>query len=212
MNKLIGISAVLVVYGSAWAGVQEDDLVRLAQSGVDTNVLTAYINSAKGPYHLTSDQIIELKDLGVPSTVISEALRHSPDELTATAVPEVSPSVPIAPALATTTPAAPTPPVAPAPPRVADTASVVVTTPQVVEVYPYPYSVAYYEWWPYAFEVGWWWPGYLWGPGVHFYGRGYWHGTPAGFRSGGYFGRGGVRGFSGERGFRGGGGRGGGRR
>jgi hypothetical protein len=76
MKRLLGIGTVLLVYGVIWAGTQEDDLLSLARSGIDEGVLISYIDAAKGPYHLTPDQIIQLKDLGVSSKAISEALRH----------------------------------------------------------------------------------------------------------------------------------------
>ena len=76
MNKLVIIGVIAMVYGVAWAGTQEDDLISLAKSGLDEQVLISYIDAAKAPYHLTPDQIVQLKDLGASSKVISEALRH----------------------------------------------------------------------------------------------------------------------------------------
>jgi hypothetical protein len=60
----------------AWAQADYDDLVKLIQSGVDDEVLLAYIESSPAPFDLTADEILNLKDLGVSSKVISEALRH----------------------------------------------------------------------------------------------------------------------------------------
>ncbi len=76
MNKFLIIGAIAAACGVAWAGTQEDDLLSLAKSGLDEQVLISYIDAAKGPYHLTPDQIVQLKDLGASSKVISEALRH----------------------------------------------------------------------------------------------------------------------------------------
>ena len=76
MKALTGLIGVLLVSGSAWAGAQETNLINLAKSGVDSNVLIAYIDNEKGPYHLTTDQIISLKKLGVSSNVMAAAIRH----------------------------------------------------------------------------------------------------------------------------------------
>ena len=53
-----------------------DDLIALAKSGVDEEVVKAYIENAIGPFTLTSDEVVTLKDLGVPSKLIVEALGH----------------------------------------------------------------------------------------------------------------------------------------
>ncbi len=73
--------------GAAPASSGADDLIRMARSGVDEEVLTAYIDAAPGSFELSADDIITLKDLGVPSQVINEALRHGrasePDSVSA---------------------------------------------------------------------------------------------------------------------------------
>lgn len=53
-----------------------DDLIALAKSGVDEEVVKAYIENSATPFALTSADIVTLKDLGVPSKVIIEALKH----------------------------------------------------------------------------------------------------------------------------------------
>jgi len=67
---------VLALESRAAASAGADDLIRMARSGVDEEVLTAYIDAAPAPFDLSADDIITLKDLGVPSKVINEALRH----------------------------------------------------------------------------------------------------------------------------------------
>jgi len=52
------------------------ELIKMARSGVDEEVLTAYIETSTDTFDLDADDIITLKDLGVPSKIISEALRH----------------------------------------------------------------------------------------------------------------------------------------
>ncbi len=192
---------MLLAFGSVWAGPQENDLIRLARSGVDAEVLKAYVDVARGPYHLTVDQIIELNKLGVSSKVISEAIQHRGNaETTPVVVPNESPSVPAAPPVAT---AADTPTVISAPEEV---------------VYPDPYY--YYDYWPYI-GLGW---GWGWGPNYYgwagragYYGRGPGLRASAGFRSGGQSGRGAgggsrAAGGGGSRAAGGGGSRGGGGR
>ena len=229
MNKLIGIGVLLLAYGGAWAGAQEDDLIRLANSGIDAEVLTAYVDAAKGPFHLTADQIIELNKLGVSKQVISAALKHdgkaetSPNGGQAESYPYPgNANYPAAAANGSySTPAAPS---------VARDTVTVATSPDV-EVYPYPdpyYDYwPYYGYWPYV-SLGWWWgPSYGWWGG--YYGHGYYghgpgvRGGSPGFHSGGQVGRGawgggsraawgGSRGGGRSGGGGGGGGRGGGRR
>ncbi len=79
---------------------EADDLIKLAQSGVDEEVLLAYINQSPAPIDLSADDVITLNDLGVSSRVISEALRHglgdtviAPQDTVAAVVPETTTSV-----------------------------------------------------------------------------------------------------------------------
>ena len=53
-----------------------DDLITLAKSGVDEEVVKAYIENSTTPFALTSADIVTLKDLGVSSKLIIEALKH----------------------------------------------------------------------------------------------------------------------------------------
>ncbi len=72
------IMAAVMFLGSTvcWASPEADDLIRLAKSGVDEEVLMSYIKAAPDTFDLSADDIITLKDLGVPSKIISEALLH----------------------------------------------------------------------------------------------------------------------------------------
>jgi len=69
-------AVTLVGSAACWASPDADDLIRLAKSGVDEEVLMSYIKAAADTFDLSADDIITLKDLGVPSKVISEALLH----------------------------------------------------------------------------------------------------------------------------------------
>ena len=53
-----------------------DDLITLAKSGVDEEVVKAYIENSTTPFALTSADIVTLRDLGVSSKLIIEALKH----------------------------------------------------------------------------------------------------------------------------------------
>ena len=95
MKSFIGLLSILLASGIAWAGAQETDLINLARSGVDQEILSAYIEKANGPYHLTTDQIVELKNLGVSSTTIAEAIKHeTPENPSAAIIGEKSPEAP----------------------------------------------------------------------------------------------------------------------
>jgi len=80
MKKILLSACMAIVMAianrAALASAGADDLIRMARSGVDEEVLTAYIDAAPGTFDLSADDIITLKDLGVPSKVINEALRH----------------------------------------------------------------------------------------------------------------------------------------
>ncbi len=233
MNKVVGIAILLLSYGLIAAGTQENDLLSLAKSGIEEQIMISYIDAAKGPFNLTADQIIELKDLGVSTKVISRALQHGQNaeaaaaEPTTAANPEASqPAVshesfvepatvaPIAPAYQTAAaPAAPVPPAR-------DTVAAAPAPGAVVYTYPWCWSPYYDYYWPYADAYdGWLWgPGFGWGFGLGLgWGYGWGHGPFYGghgfgrnagaFRTVGAFG-GGARGWSGGRGGWGGGGRG----
>ena len=178
MNKVMGIAILLLSYGLIAAGTQENDLLSLAKSGIEEQILISYIDAAKGPFNLTADQIIELKDLGVSAKVISEALRHGQNaeaaaaEPTTAANPEIAqPAVsnesyvepateaPVAPAYQT-----PAAPVAPVPPA-RDTVTVATST---VYSYPWCWSPYYDYYWPYAdaYDEWLWAPSFGWGFGL----------------------------------------------
>ena len=81
MNKLFAAACMiaamtLLSVTSAFATPDGDDLIKMARSGVDEEVLLAYIKAAPDTFSLSADDIVTLKDLGVPSKVIAEALLH----------------------------------------------------------------------------------------------------------------------------------------
>lgn len=78
MNKLLlTILCCLAAVSTALAGPAVDDLIKLARSGVDGEVLLAFVETSPVPFDLSADDIITLKDLGVPAKVINAALYRS---------------------------------------------------------------------------------------------------------------------------------------
>src|SRR5512136_1367809 len=89
MKKLLTIASavalIAMVNNAAWASSGPKDLIKMARSGVDEEVFIAFINASPDTFGLNAEDIITLKDLGVSSKVIIEALRHGHDIDTATA-------------------------------------------------------------------------------------------------------------------------------
>ncbi len=51
-------------------------VVELAQSGVDESVIISFVNNSGSPFNLTPDQIIYLKNLGLPNDVITAMIQR----------------------------------------------------------------------------------------------------------------------------------------
>ena len=52
------------------------EVLRLAESRVEEEVIVAYIENSRGPFALTAEDIIYLKDLGIESSLVAAMLRH----------------------------------------------------------------------------------------------------------------------------------------
>src|SRR5438105_14553929 len=52
------------------------EMIRLAQSAVDENVMLAYVTNSSSTFSLGPEEIIYLSDLGVPSAVVTAMLQH----------------------------------------------------------------------------------------------------------------------------------------
>ena len=52
------------------------EVVRLAGAGTSEDVVLAYVQNSQAPFELNADQILYLKDLGVPSPVVTAMLNH----------------------------------------------------------------------------------------------------------------------------------------
>ena len=51
-------------------------VVRLTQAGVDESIIMAYVTNSGSTFNLDSDKIIYLKDLGLPSEVVTAMMQH----------------------------------------------------------------------------------------------------------------------------------------
>src|SRR3954464_9115182 len=81
MRKILSIVCLLLA-ASAWnASASEgmDDFVKLVKNGSSEDVLRAYVEASAIPYAPTVDEILYLNDLGVPSEVISDMVKHGKD-------------------------------------------------------------------------------------------------------------------------------------
>ena len=75
---------------SPWAS----EVVKLAQAGIEENVLQAFIDNS-GTFNLGANQIIYLQDLGVPSQTITAMLQHDAELVSGTR-PLTSSTTPLA--------------------------------------------------------------------------------------------------------------------
>ena len=77
MNKML-LACVVILSGISfcWATEGYNDLAKLVKSKVSDDVILAFINSSNVNYSLTPDEIINLKDLGASSAVITAAIQH----------------------------------------------------------------------------------------------------------------------------------------
>src|SRR5207247_9337105 len=54
------------------------EVIKLAQAGVAEEVMLAYITNSPLTFHLSSDQIVYLNDLGVSTMVVTALIQHQP--------------------------------------------------------------------------------------------------------------------------------------
>ena len=132
-----------------------NDVVKLAQSGVEESVVIAYIKSSSVPFQPGADEILKLHELGISSAVITAMLerggelRRQAPATPPVAYPGYSPSAP-APAAQPATTYAET---AAAEPASAEPVSSVVYIGSSYPAYTYPYysSYGYYPWGYYGY-------------------------------------------------------------
>src|SRR6266480_4699049 len=53
-----------------------DEVTKMYQSGVETDVILNYIESSRVPYHPSAEEIVRLHNLGVPSQIVTTLIRH----------------------------------------------------------------------------------------------------------------------------------------
>jgi len=53
-----------------------DEVVKMYQGGVETDVVLNYIENSSVPYHLSAEEVVQLHSLGVPSPIITTMIRH----------------------------------------------------------------------------------------------------------------------------------------
>ncbi|MGC3961592.1 MAG: hypothetical protein QM813_27815 [Verrucomicrobiota bacterium] len=172
------------------------DVIQLAQSGVEESIMLTYVTNSPAAFLLGAEEIVYLKDLGVPSSVITsmmqrdQALRNQWG-MTTVAATAANPTNDEPIAIAPTYANQPAPAAEPAPAEVSETYFYDTLSPygNWVEVDGYgrcwrPTVVAYYpSWRPYCdngrwvySDCGWYWAsGYSWGSVAFHYGRWFSH-------------------------------------
>src|SRR2546425_3217522 len=53
-----------------------DEVVKMYQGGVESDVILNYIENSSVPYHLSAEEVVQLHDIGVPSPIITTLIRH----------------------------------------------------------------------------------------------------------------------------------------
>ncbi len=53
-----------------------DEVVKMYQGGVETDVILNYVENSSVPYHLNAEEIVQLHDIGVPSPIVTALIRH----------------------------------------------------------------------------------------------------------------------------------------
>jgi len=75
LGSFLGVALLAVGCTRAPAAETADDVALLAQKGLGEEVLLAFVERAEGTFTLSADQIIKLKQAGVPEKVIAAMLR-----------------------------------------------------------------------------------------------------------------------------------------
>ena len=75
-----------------------DDFVKLAQSAASEEVIMAFIENSKIAYAPTLDEMVYLRDIGVPDTVIMALQKHGEELRLAAVQAAAAPAAPVAPA------------------------------------------------------------------------------------------------------------------
>jgi hypothetical protein len=69
------------------------EVAKLAQSGLEENVMLAFVTNSASAFNLGSDQIIYLNDIGVPGNVVTAMIQHDQTLNTSSPAPTAAPPV-----------------------------------------------------------------------------------------------------------------------
>jgi hypothetical protein len=72
-----------------------EEIIRLAEAGVDEAVMLAYVNKSSTSFNLGPDEIIYLNDIGVPSEVVMSIIQHDRALKDASIAPALATSAPV---------------------------------------------------------------------------------------------------------------------
>lgn len=143
------------------------EIVKMAQAGVNEDVMLSYIENTQQPFNLTSDGVVYLNDLGITASVITGMIKRDGQLNPASTNLAVTPEAPsitqtqiVSNVPATTVlPAQPAPPVVAAqPPPQPEAQTVYVTPPaQEVQVSYFYDTLSPYGSWLYVSGYGWCW-------------------------------------------------------
>jgi len=89
LGSFLGVALLAVGCVRATAAETADDVALLAQKGLGEEVLLAFVERAEGSFTLSADQIIKLKQVGVPEKVIAAMLRKKAPAPAAPSAPAV---------------------------------------------------------------------------------------------------------------------------
>jgi hypothetical protein len=71
------LAILMLSTAGIYASQQYENLAKLVKSGANETVIIAYINACDSSYNLSSDEIVQLKELGASSPVIVTAIQHN---------------------------------------------------------------------------------------------------------------------------------------
>jgi len=212
------VSTTIPASGAPRFSGRINDVVALSQSGVDQSVVLSYIKNSPGPFQPSADEIIKLRDTGIPAPVITAILQRGGELRDQAVAAAAAQNQTYAQSSSTYSQPAQTTVVTPPATYVDPTYNPYYTYPSSSVVYiggsygyPYYYNYSYPYYYPYYSHVGFYGPRFSFNFGSPFRFGGGFHGRPifgGGFHGGfggGFHGGGG--GFhTGGGGFHGGGG------
>src|SRR5260221_5112242 len=86
------IAASVKAANAASLPPQLNEVVKMSNAGIDEKTITTYVESSP-PFRLSADDVIRLRDAGVPSPVITAMLQHAAKPSVTTPAPSSTPSI-----------------------------------------------------------------------------------------------------------------------